>query len=88
VVAVWFGPQSTVRHVSSGFVARDFNEVVGYTAKLMDQPELLSSMRTSAREQALETSWDRIFEGMYEAYERCLCSEAVAGQSFLDVATT
>jgi len=82
------GPQFTVRHGSSGFVARDFDEFVAYTAKLMDQPELLSSMRTAAREQALETSWDRIFEGMYEAYERCLCSEAVAGRSFLDVATT
>ena len=82
------GPQFTVQHGRSGFVARDFDEFVGYTAKLMDQPKLLSSMRTAAREQALETSWDRIFEGMYEAYEHCLCSEAVAGQSFLDVATT
>ena len=82
------GPQFTVRHGSSGYVARDFDEFMNYTAKLIDQPQLLSSMRTAAREQALETSWDRIFEGMYEAYERCLCSEAVAGQSVLDVATT
>jgi hypothetical protein len=61
---------------------------VGYVAKLMDEPELLSSMRVAARQQALETSWARIFEGMYEAYERCLCSEAVAEQRVLDVATT
>lgn len=82
------GPQFTVRHGSSGFVARNFNEFVSYTARLMDQPELLSAMRTAAREQALETSWDRIFEGMYEAYERCLCSEAETEQTVLDVATT
>jgi phosphatidylinositol alpha 1,6-mannosyltransferase len=82
------GPQFTVRHGSSGFIARDFDEFVKYTAKLMDEPALLSSMRAAAREQALETSWDRIFEGMYEAYERCLCGETVAGQSVLDVATT
>jgi hypothetical protein len=44
----------------------------------MDEPELLSAMRVAARQQALETSWDRIFEGMYEAYERCLSSLPVA----------
>ncbi len=82
------GPQYTVRQGSSGFIAHGFDKFVGYTAKLMDQPELLSSMRAAAREQALETSWDRIFEGMYEAYERCLGSEAVPEQNVLDVATT
>ncbi|HEY6370407.1 MAG TPA: glycosyltransferase [Candidatus Sulfotelmatobacter sp.] len=68
------GPQFTVRPGSSGYVARNFEEFVTYTARLMEQPELLAAMRAAAREQALETSWDRIFEGMYEAYERCLCS--------------
>jgi glycosyltransferase involved in cell wall biosynthesis len=82
------GPQYTVRHGSSGYVARDFEEFVGYTATLMDQPELLSSMRSTARQQALETSWDRIFDGMYEAYERCLSSVPVERNNVLDVATT
>lgn len=72
------GPQYTVRHGSSGYVARDFEEFADYTARLMDEPELLSAMRVAARQQALETSWDRIFEGMYEAYERCLSSLPVA----------
>jgi hypothetical protein len=40
---------------------------------LMEHPELLSSRRAAAREQALETSWDHILEGMYVACERCLC---------------
>jgi phosphatidylinositol alpha 1,6-mannosyltransferase len=82
------GPQFTVRHGRSGFIARGFEGFVSYTARLMDQPELLSAMRSAARAQALETSWDRIFEGMYEAYERCLCSEAIADRRVLDVATT
>jgi glycosyltransferase involved in cell wall biosynthesis len=81
------GPQFTVRHGSSGFVARDFEEFVTYTAKLMEQPELLSTMRAAARKQALETSWDRIFQGMYEAYERCLCGVSVDSHNVLDVAT-
>jgi phosphatidylinositol alpha 1,6-mannosyltransferase len=82
------GPQYTVRHGRSGYVARDFDEFAAYTARLMSQPELLSAMRLAAREQALTTSWDRIFEGMYEAYESCLCSVPEASHSVLDVATS
>ncbi len=82
------GPQFTVRHGSSGYVARNFDEFVTYTARLMDQPDLLLAMREAARQQALETSWDRIFEGMYEAYERCLCSAATESHNVFDVATT
>jgi phosphatidylinositol alpha 1,6-mannosyltransferase len=81
------GPQFTVRHGCTGYVARDFDEFASYTAALMDQPALLSTMRGAARAQAMETSWDRIFEGMYEAYERCLSSVPVESHSALDVAT-
>ena len=80
------GPQFTVRHGSSGFVARSFDEFATYTARLMEQPELLASLRATARKQALETSWDRIFEGMYEAYERGLCSVLVESRNVFDVA--
>jgi phosphatidylinositol alpha 1,6-mannosyltransferase len=82
------GPQFTVRHGNSGYVARDLDEFVAYTAALMAQPELLSTMRVAARRQAMETSWDRIFEGMYEAYKRCLGSVPIESQNVLDVATT
>jgi glycosyltransferase involved in cell wall biosynthesis len=81
------GPQYTVRHGSSGYVARDFDEFLGFTARLMSQPKVLSAMRLEARKQALTTSWDRIFEGMYEAYERSLSPAPVANPSALDVAT-
>ena len=82
------GPQFTVRHGSSGYIAHDFEEFVAYTAGLMAQPEVLSTMRVAARRQAMETSWDRIFEGMYETYERCLSGVPVASHSVFDVATT
>ena len=81
------GPQYTVRHGSSGYIARDFGEFVAYTGDLLSQPELLSAMRQAARQQALATSWDRIFEGMYEAYESCLSALPVTSHSLLDVAT-
>lgn len=80
------GPQFTVRHGSSGYIARNFDEFVAYTARLMAEPELLSGMRVRAREQALATSWDRIFEGMYEAYGRCLSPVPVPSRRVLDAA--
>ena len=82
------GPQYTVRHGSTGYVASGFEEFVAGTARLMDEPELLSAMRVAARQLALETSWDRSFEGMYEAYERRLCSVPVESHNVFDVAIT
>ncbi len=82
------GPQYTLRHGISGYIARSDDEFAAYTARLMSEPELLSAMRQAAREQALTTSWDRIFEGMYEAYERCVSPLPVASPGVFDVATT
>ena len=82
------GPQYTVRHGSSGYVAHDFQEFAAHTAKVMSEPGLLSAMRVAAREQALSSSWDRSFQGMYEAYESCLSSLSAASHSVFDVATT
>ena len=45
------GPQFTVRHGSTGYVAREFDEFVGYTAELIEKPELLSAMRAATRQQ-------------------------------------
>ncbi len=82
------GPQFTVRHGQSGFIAPNFEEFVSHTARLMDEPMLLEQMRVAVRRQALETSWDSIFNGMYEAYERCIAMAPVARQGVFDVATT
>ncbi len=82
------GPQYTVRQGHSGYVASNFEEFVSCIAKLMSEPELRSSLGSAARAQALTTSWDRIFEGMYEAYETCLSSLPVSSHSILDAATT
>jgi hypothetical protein len=45
-------------------------------------------MRTAAREYALSTSWDQIFDGMYRAYEHCLTAEDSLSEGILDVANT
>ena len=82
------GPKYTVRHGRTGYVAYNFDEFVAFTAMLLARPDLLSAMRAAARQQALTTSWDRIFEGMYEAYQNRLSPAAVASHSVFDTATT
>jgi phosphatidylinositol alpha 1,6-mannosyltransferase len=71
VVSPSGGPKYTVEHGKSGYVANHFDEFAPLLANLMTQPELHNSMRLEARERALSIgSWDRIFAGMYSAYER------------------
>jgi phosphatidylinositol alpha 1,6-mannosyltransferase len=82
------GPKYTVRHGQTGYVADNFEAFASFTAMLMDRPDLLSAMRATARQQALTTSWDRIFDGVYAAYENVLFPAAVPGRSVFDIATT
>ncbi len=74
------GPKYSVQHGETGYIAGDFDEFVAFTAKLLDDPDLLPPMRLAARQHALSTSWDQIFDGMYAAYRRYLLpgSSAVA----------
>lgn len=88
VVTAGGGPKFTVQHGKTGFVAKNFDEFVACTAILLVQPELLAAMREAARRYALSTSWERIFEDMYEAYDRCLYAANRVGRGVLDVATT
>lgn len=71
VVSPAGGPQYTVEHGKSGYVASRSDEFAPYVASLMTQPEQLAVMRAEARRRALSMgSWDRIFAGMYKTYER------------------
>ncbi len=88
VVTASGGPKFTVRHGHTGYVANTVDEFASYTSELMSRADLRSAMGAAAREQALATSWDRIFEGMYEAYQRGLFPAAVAEHTVFDTATT
>jgi len=71
VVSPSGGPKYTVEHGKSGYVVNHFEEFAPLLTNLMTQPELLDSMRLEARQRALTIgSWERIFAGMYNTYER------------------
>ncbi len=70
VVTAVGGPKYTVQHGKTGYIANRFDDFVTFTELLLTQPGLLSRMGSAAREHALSTSWELIFEGMYKTYER------------------
>lgn len=66
------GPKYLIEHGKSGFVAKNIDEFISYTAELMSEREKLNSMKTEARGSALSRSWDSIFEGVYDAYRESI----------------
>jgi phosphatidylinositol alpha 1,6-mannosyltransferase len=85
VVAGRGGPAYTVEHGKSGFIAHRFDEFASFLTILMAQPELHGSMRLEARHRAVSIgSWDRIFAGMYQIYERYAHTAPEAESILLD----
>ncbi len=62
------GPKFLVDPGKTGFIAKDLEEFVEYTVRLMDDRETLARMKSSARENAMSKSWDAVFESVYEGY--------------------
>jgi len=72
VVMAGGGPKYSVHPGSTGYIARNFEELVAATASLMSRPGALSSMRRAARDYALSRCWDGIFDDIYAVYKRHL----------------
>jgi len=88
IVSARGGPRFTVQHGKTGFIAESLGDFARCAATLMQEPESLASMRIAACQYALSTSWDQIFEGMYDSYARCLHAANIVRSGILDVATT
>ncbi len=72
VVTPHGGPKFIVRENETGFVESD---AAGFAARiqlLMRDRERLARMKRAARAQALEATWEKVFEGVYRAYDYCL----------------
>lgn len=66
------GPKFIIRENETGFVAADSAEFAAHIRLLMHHPERLAAMKQAARAQALEATWDRVFDGVYQVYDYCL----------------
>ena len=85
VVTAGGGPKFSIQHGKTGYVAHSFDEFVVSVETLLNQPERLSSMREAARQYAMSTSWEPIFESMYAAYEHRLHDGDPLGCGIIDL---
>jgi phosphatidylinositol alpha 1,6-mannosyltransferase len=79
VVTADGGPKFLVKSGVTGFVAHDDRTFIQCIVELIQKPEMRAEMRRAAREYACSISWDRVFEQVYDAYERLLFRETSAG---------
>ena len=66
------GPKFVINEGKSGFVAAGFEDFVRYTVELMSNSEKLLKLKETARQSVLSNSWDSVFEGVYENYNKTL----------------
>src|SRR6476660_8728529 len=66
------GPKFIIKHNESGFIAEDFDDFVKYSLELMDNPEKLATMKKQSRVNAMSSSWDAVFEAVYDAYREAI----------------
>jgi len=71
VVTTSGGPKFLVEAGVTGFAASSDQEFVSAVELLMRDSGLHARMRLAAREYACGLSWDRVFEGVFEAYGHC-----------------
>ena len=80
VVSDQGGPRFIVRQGESGFITAGLEDMTHRVLTLERNPGQLAIMRTAARQHALSTSWDKVFEYVYAGYERGLRSGIPAGK--------
>jgi glycosyltransferase involved in cell wall biosynthesis len=61
------GPAHFVRQGVTGYIVED-EGFAPAIASLLRDPQQLASMRLAARAQALQSSWDSVFDGVYREY--------------------
>lgn len=66
------GPKFIVKHGESGFVAANADEFEKFALELLDSPEKLDEMKRRSRECAMNSSWDAVFEAVYDAYREAI----------------
>ena len=73
------GPKYTIAHGKTGFVAENFEEFASCVARLMNDREMVSSMREEGRRHAQASSWGQAFHNIYQTYCSHLADATVLG---------
>lgn len=69
------GPRYIIKEGQAGFVTedKDFAQTI---LEILRHPELYSEMRSAARADALITTWDSVFDRVYDGYAQALAPSA------------
>jgi glycosyltransferase involved in cell wall biosynthesis len=70
------GPQFIVQHGKTGFVAKDVKGFAEHIGWFLADPQRQETMSRAARAYALSTTWDAVFDFIYETYAKALASGA------------
>jgi len=62
------GPKYLIEDGKTGVAARNEDHFIDSVAALIDDPDRHARMREAARAHAVENSWDRVFERLYDRY--------------------
>ncbi len=76
VVTASGGPKFIVQSGESGFIAADDEAFLRWTHSLATDPNLRRRMAVQAREQAIGTTWEKVFEEIEGAYRAAMLRRA------------
>jgi phosphatidylinositol alpha 1,6-mannosyltransferase len=66
------GPKFIIKEGETGFVAESLDDYVKFSIELLNNKEKLSKMKSAARDFVVLRSWDSVFEGVYDGYNKTL----------------
>jgi glycosyltransferase involved in cell wall biosynthesis len=66
------GPKFIIKQGESGFIAETADDFLKYSLELMENPKKLAVMKKKARANAMSSSWDSVFEAVYDAYREAI----------------
>jgi glycosyltransferase involved in cell wall biosynthesis len=66
------GPKFIIKHGVSGFIAENFDDFVKFSLEMMDNTEKLATIKQTSRAAAMSSSWDAVFEAVYDAYREAI----------------
>lgn len=69
------GPRYIIKERETGFVAED-EDFAQTILEILHSPQLYREMRSAARADALTTSWDSVFDRVYDGYAQALSPSA------------
>ena len=81
LVSAGGGPQFLVRNGETGFIVRDESHYALLIRDLHQHPDLRQQLSSEARRQSLNVTWEKVFDGVFNAYNFVIENEPPESES-------